>query len=35
VKDNYPKFVLSMDEKIWGEDYQGIKRINIIDWLLS
>lgn len=29
VKDNYPKYVLSMDEKIWGEDYQGIKRINI------
>ena len=35
VQDNYPKYVLSMDEKIWGEDYQGIKRINIIDWLLN
>ncbi len=33
VKDNYPKFVLSMDDKIWGDDYNGIKRLNIIDFL--
>ncbi len=35
VKDNYPKFVLSMDSKIWGEEYEGIKRLNIIDFLLE
>lgn len=35
VKDNYPKFVLSMDSKIWGDDYQGIKRLNIIDFLTN
>ena len=35
VKDNYPKYVLSMDEKIWGENYEGIKRINIVEWLLN
>ena len=35
VKDNYPKYILSMDEKIWGEDYEGIKRLNIIEWLLT
>ena len=35
VKDNYPKYVLSMDERIWGDNYQGVKRVNIIDWLLE
>ena len=35
VKDNYPKFVLSMDSKIWGDQYEGIKRLNIIDFLLE
>lgn len=35
VKDNYPKFVLSMDSKIWGDEYEGIKRMNVIDFLLG
>jgi len=35
VKDNYPKFVLSMDSKIWGDDYHGIKRLNIIEFLTN
>nr|NIM10391.1 ATPase [Candidatus Aminicenantes bacterium]NIM77195.1 ATPase [Candidatus Aminicenantes bacterium]NIN16489.1 ATPase [Candidatus Aminicenantes bacterium]NIN40349.1 ATPase [Candidatus Aminicenantes bacterium]NIN83169.1 ATPase [Candidatus Aminicenantes bacterium] len=34
VKDNYPKYVLSMDT-ILGGDYEGIKRMNIMDFLLS
>lgn len=34
INDNYPKIVLSMDE-IFTWDYNWIKRINIIDWLLS
>jgi uncharacterized protein len=34
IKDNYPKFVLSMDGKLWGNDVQGIQRINIIDFLI-
>jgi predicted AAA+ superfamily ATPase len=34
IADNYPKYVLSMDE-IFGGDYQGIKRLNIIDFLLE
>lgn len=33
IPDNYPKYVLSMDT-IFGGDYQGIKRINLIDFLL-
>lgn len=35
IKDNYPKFVLSMDSEIWGDAYEGIRRINIIDFLLE
>ncbi|MCX6583923.1 MAG: ATP-binding protein [Candidatus Aminicenantes bacterium] len=34
VKDNYPKYVLSMDT-LWGNDYEGIKRMNLMDFLLS
>jgi predicted AAA+ superfamily ATPase len=34
VKDYYPRYVLSMDPLLDG-DHQGIKRINIIDFLLS
>jgi predicted AAA+ superfamily ATPase len=34
VKDNYPKYVLTMDT-ILGSNYEGIKRLNIIDFLLS
>ena len=34
IKDNYPKYVLSMDT-IFGIDYFGIQRLNIIDFLLD
>ena len=34
IKDNYPKYVLSMDT-IFGSDYDGIKRLNIVDFLLQ
>lgn len=34
VKDNYPKYVLSMDE-LWGDEYKGVQRINIVDFLKS
>ncbi len=34
VKDNYPKYVLSLDT-IWGNDYEGIKRMNLMDFFLS
>lgn len=34
IKDNYPKFVLSMDT-IFGADYNGIKRLNLVDFLLG
>jgi predicted AAA+ superfamily ATPase len=33
IKDNYPKMVVTMDE-LAGNDYQGIKHIHILDFLL-
>ena len=34
IKDNYPKYVLSMDT-VFGSDYAGIKRLNLVDFLLQ
>ena len=34
ISDNYPKYILSMDE-LFGSDIDGIKRVNLIEWLLS
>ena len=31
IKDNYPKFLLTLDD--YSIDYDGIKQINLIDWL--
>ncbi|MFA6937105.1 MAG: DUF4143 domain-containing protein, partial [Treponema sp.] len=33
VHDNFPKYILSLDEFSTSED--GIKRLNVIDWLLA
>ena len=33
IKDNYPKYVLTMDDYPMGED--GILQLNIIEWLLG
>ena len=34
IKDNYEKIVLTLDRYTPG-NYDGIKIINVIDWLLS
>lgn len=34
IKDNYPKYVISMDT-YFGNDYKGIIRMNLIDFLLE
>ena len=34
IRDNYPKIVLTLDEFTVG-NYEGIKVINVIDWLLE
>ncbi|RVU70387.1 MULTISPECIES: ATP-binding protein [Lactobacillus] len=35
IDDHYPKYLLTLDEIGAGENYQGIKQLNILDWLLS
>ena len=32
IEDAFPKYVLSMDE-LWDDNYLGIKRLNIIEFL--
>jgi len=34
IRDNYPKLVLSIDS-FFCEDYQGVRRMNLMDFLLS
>lgn len=34
IKDNFPKYVVSLDE-FFGDDRQGIKWMNVRDFLLS
>ena len=33
LKDHYPKFILTLDEDP-DSDYDGILRINALDWLM-
>jgi hypothetical protein len=34
IPDHYPKFILTLDEDPVA-DYDGIRRINALDWLLE
>ncbi|MGI5857621.1 MAG: ATP-binding protein [Candidatus Merdivicinus sp.] len=35
ISDNYPKYLLTLDEAFGTADYEGIKKQNILDWLLE
>jgi predicted AAA+ superfamily ATPase len=35
IKDNYPKYLLTLDEYVQDENYNGIQQLNVIDWLLN
>lgn len=35
IADNYPKLLLTLDEVFGSADYDGIKKRNVLDWLLS
>ncbi len=35
IRDNYPKTLLTLDEIGKGSNYDGIRQINMIDWLLK
>ena len=34
INDNYPKYILTLDDDL-DTDFDGIKKINVIDWLLE
>ena len=34
INDNYPKYILTLDEDL-DADFDGIKKINALDWLLD
>ena len=34
IKDQYPKYILTLDEDPMA-DYDGIKRINALKWLMG
>ncbi len=34
IRDNYPKSIVSLD-RIYGDNYNGIKLISLLDFLLS
>ena len=35
IADNHPKYLLTLDEVFAEADYDGIKKLNVIDWLLQ
>lgn len=35
VRDNYPKYLLTLDEAFGTADYDGIKKLNVLEWLLG
>ncbi len=34
ISDNYPKYILTLDDDL-DTDFDGIKKINVLDWLLE
>lgn len=34
INDNYPKYVITLNDLIIGNDFQGIKQMNLLDFLL-
>ena len=35
IKDNYPKYLITLDDVLPNADYEGIKIINALEWLLG
>ena len=35
IKDNYPKYLITLDDLLPNTDYEGIKVINALEWLLE
>ena len=34
IKDNYPKYLITLDDVMVNTDYDGIKVVNALEWLL-
>ncbi len=35
IKDNYPKYLLTLDEVFSEANYDGILKRNVLEWLLT
>lgn len=35
IKDNYPKYLLTLDDVFSNADYNGVQKINVLEWLLK
>lgn len=35
ISDNYPKYLLTLDEVFGTANYEGIQKLNVLDWLLG
>lgn len=35
IPDNYPKYLLTLDDYIVNSNYEGIRQINLIEWLMQ
>ena len=35
IPDNYPKLLLTLDEIGTGSNYEGIRHVNLLHWLLG
>lgn len=35
LKDAYPRYLLTMDTLGKGRNFEGVKQVNIVDWLLD
>lgn len=35
IKDNYPKYLLTFDDIGAGNDYAGVKQLNVLEWLVG
>ncbi|MEI8047942.1 MAG: ATP-binding protein [Bacteroidota bacterium] len=35
IADNYPKYVITLNDNIIGKDYKGIKQVNLLEFLLK
>lgn len=35
IKDNYPKYLLTLDKLFANADYDGVRKLNVLEWLLK